>query len=89
MKKLSFEKACELYERDHGDCDHTTCNMQVAYSNGFTMHALDLWLTRNRHGAGFWECDHCDEAQGEALTNASEALGDFELYIGDDGKIYA
>ena len=49
----------------------------------------DFWLTRNHHGAGFWECGHCDEAQGEALTNASEALGDFELYIGDDGKIYA
>lgn len=47
----------------------------------------DLWLTRNHHGAGYWDGDYA-EADGEALTKAAHALGDVDLYIGDDGKVY-
>lgn len=46
----------------------------------------DFWLTRNRHGAGFW--DRGLGAQGEALTKASHTYGEVWLYVGDDGKIY-
>lgn len=46
----------------------------------------DLWLTRNGHGAGFWE-DEWD-GPGSILTRAAEAMGTFDLYIGDDGKIH-
>lgn len=48
----------------------------------------DLWLTRNGHGAGFWDGDY-EESQAQSLTDASHALGEFDLYVGDDGKIYA
>ena len=47
----------------------------------------DLWLTRNGHGAGFWDGDYADDV-GEALTKISEAMGEIDLYVGDDGKIY-
>jgi len=47
----------------------------------------DFWLTRNHHGAGFWDGDYSDDA-GEILTEASEAFGEVDLYIGDDGQIY-
>ncbi len=47
----------------------------------------DFWLTRNGHGAGFWDGDWQTEV-GEKLTKASEKFGEFHLYVGDDGKIY-
>jgi hypothetical protein len=48
----------------------------------------DFWLTRNEHGAGFWDGDW-EEETGDKLTAASKVFGEFSLYIGDDGKIYA
>lgn len=49
--------------------------------------AHDFWLTRNGHGAGFWDGDW-EQAAGEALTKASKAFGECHVYVGDDGKIY-
>lgn len=49
----------------------------------------DFWLTRNGHGAGFWENDYGSETQNEMLTNACHEFGECNLYLGDDGKIYA
>jgi len=47
----------------------------------------DFWLTRNGHGAGFWDGDW-EKETGERLTKASEAFGEFDLYVGDDGKVW-
>lgn len=47
----------------------------------------DFWLTRNGHGAGFWDGDW-PEPQAKALTKASEKFGSYDLYVGDDGLIY-
>lgn len=47
----------------------------------------DFWLTRARHGAGFWDGDWKDST-GEILTLAANSFGEFELYVGDDGRIY-
>lgn len=47
----------------------------------------DFWLTRNGHGAGFGDGNfpqHDDE-----LADAADSYGTFELYVGDDGVIYA
>lgn len=46
----------------------------------------DFWLTRNSHGAGFW--DRGLGAVGEELSKASKVYGSFDLYIGDDEKVY-
>lgn len=51
----------------------------------------DLWLTRNGHGAGFWDrklgsFNGYDIA--EHLSNACKMLGPIDLYVGDDGLIY-
>lgn len=46
----------------------------------------DFWLTRNRHGAGFW-----DEGSGSVfkrLTDAAHAYGSYDLYVGSDGKVH-
>jgi hypothetical protein len=47
----------------------------------------DFWLTRNGHGAGFW--DRGLGALGERLTNAASGYRAIDLFIGDDGKVYA
>jgi hypothetical protein len=46
----------------------------------------DFWLTRNGHGAGFW--DRGLRGIGTALTQAAKVYGSSDLYVGDDGKIY-
>lgn len=45
----------------------------------------DFWLTRNVHGAGFWDRGR---PTGEALSGAARQAGDRYLYVGDDGRIY-
>lgn len=40
----------------------------------------DFWLTRNGHGAGFWDGDWPEEI-GERLTDASKAFGEINLYV--------
>lgn len=46
----------------------------------------DFWLTRCGHGAGFW--DRGMGELGDRLSNAAEAFGNVDLYVGDDGKVY-
>lgn len=45
-------------------------------------------LTRNRHGAGFWDGGWA-EPWGRRLTDLAHASGEVSLYLGDDGLIYA
>ena len=46
----------------------------------------DFWLTRNHHGAGFWDGDW-PEPQATELTRAAHAFGEFSLYETDDGTV--
>lgn len=45
----------------------------------------DFWLTRNGHGAGFWDRGQPD---GALLTKYAEEHPGVDLYVGDDGKVY-
>lgn len=47
----------------------------------------DFWLTRNGHGTGFWDRGYGE--LGDRLTEAAQAYGTVDLYIGDDGQIWA
>lgn len=46
----------------------------------------DFWLTRNGHGAGFW--DRGLGALGQRMTEAAKSAGPVDLYVGADGKVY-
>lgn len=46
----------------------------------------DFWLTRNGHGAGFW--DRGLGARGEELTRIAKSYSERSPYVGDDGKVY-
>ena len=45
----------------------------------------DVWLTRNRHGAGFFDHNYKHETE---LTIAAENLKEVDLYVGDDNKLH-
>lgn len=45
----------------------------------------DFWLTRNGHGAGFW--DRGLGELGERFTRACRPFGEVNLYVTDDGRI--
>ncbi len=47
----------------------------------------DFWLTRNGHGAGFWDGDW-PEPYAAALDAAARSFPTLEAYVGDDGLIY-
>jgi hypothetical protein len=47
----------------------------------------DFFLTRNDHGAGFWDGDWPEEA-GERLTASAHSFGGADVYPGDDGLLY-
>lgn len=46
----------------------------------------DFWLTRNHHGAGFW--DRGLGELGKKLTQAAHDCGGCDAYRGDDEKVY-
>jgi hypothetical protein len=52
-----------------------------------------FWLSRNRSGAGFTDDDYkvspALSAALKHLQRASQAAGEVDLYVGDDGQIYA
>ena len=47
----------------------------------------DFWLTRNGHGAGFWDGDYPKDI-GDKLTELSHSFGGVDMYIGDDLQIW-
>lgn len=47
----------------------------------------DIILTANHHGAGFW--DRGLGELGQSLTSIAHNVGSYDLYVGDDGKLYA
>lgn len=48
---------------------------------------LDFFLTRNGHGAGFWDGAWKDDV-GKILTRSAKVYGSQDVYIGDDGKLH-
>lgn len=51
----------------------------------FSQHGHDFWLTRNGHGAGFWDRGY-NKAIADRLTANSEKFGVAYLFNSDDGK---
>jgi hypothetical protein len=72
------------------DCHEFYNKNKSLFPTGYSMSSAghDFWLTRNGHGAGFWDKDELGDA-GEALTEKCHGFPQVDLYVGDDGKIYA
>ena len=49
----------------------------------------DFWLTRNGHGAGFWDRNVLAEGDlGDRLAAVADEFKEIDLYVGDDGELY-
>lgn len=98
----------ELADRMRADCEKfvALCNEQLPallddlaelapdYSDERFGH--DLWLTRNGHGAGYWDRKELDlvpdgscYSLGDNLSNVAKRMGACDLYVGDDDLVYA
>ena len=86
--RLDLEADCRSWWRQFGCyvlADSCTCNRSSEYSKaGQAGH--DFWLTRNGHGAGFWDGDWSDN-YAEMFTKGSKGYGQVDVFKGDDGKI--
>lgn len=73
-------------------------NITDLTGNDYDIIMHDFVLTRNGHGAGFWDGDYdfniLDDANniicniGDKLTELSKQFNTVSLYVGDDGKLY-
>jgi hypothetical protein len=63
-------------------------NIDLIEESGLDLEQVghDFWLTRKRYGVGFWDRGLGDI--GTRLTDAAQACGSVDLYVGDDGLIY-
>lgn len=77
--KATMQDHCTQFLRDtHEILNHSGLTLEEAGHN--------FWLTRNGHGAGFW--DRGLGGIGDALTAAACEFPEQTLYSGDDGKLY-
>lgn len=84
--RAALEAECEAFQADWSE-HFGACHNARRYG-GAASAGHDFWLTRCGHGAGFWDGDW-DEPAASVLTQASKAWGEVDLYVGDDGKVYA
>ena len=73
----------DFFTANHADLSTAADCPGYSFAHG----GHDFALTRNGHGAGFWDGDLPEEL-GERLTTASNAAGQVDAYIGDDGSVY-
>ena len=66
----------------------TADNSDVLQASNLTDEQIghDFWLTRNGHGAGFW--DRGLGKIGAQLSEEAKVYGESNIYVGDDGKLY-
>jgi hypothetical protein len=83
--KAKFRKECAKF------CDAAQVHLVAAMERkGYsaTRAGHDFWLTRCGHGTGYWDRDELTQELKDALTQASKAAGERNLYLGDDGLVY-
>jgi len=74
-------KVCEEFEHaNRADLD--ALNVDAA------QHGHDFYLTRNRHGVGFWDRGYPTDISGR-LTDAAHAYGEDYWFLDSDGVVYA
>ena len=76
---------CKRFQEENADDIATFEHPQYCADE---MAGHDFWLTRNGHGTGFWDGDW-EEEVGNRLDKACEAYTDYNLYVGDNGRIYS
>ncbi len=80
---------CEAFQRKHADS--ISCGPEnLLYTLLRSVKAQaghDFWLTRNGHGAGFWD-GGWEREVGERMSKTCEKMGEVTPCVGVNGKIY-
>lgn len=92
---------CAAFVAEYGPILEAMQEINGAPRDAYASGGNDFWLTRNGHGAGFWDGDWSYEVSpagsrweekmhnaGEVLDKAAGKAGEYSLYVGDDGKVY-
>lgn len=73
---VKMSRSCDVFRAEAGNLLDDIDPVQAGH---------DFWLTRNRHGAGFWDRGLGDV--GDKLTRIAHTYGERNLYA-HDGKIH-
>ena len=74
---LGFDAEEHCARMLHPDCDGDAWNAA----------AHDFMLTRNGHGAGFWESGRWLAPWGDKLTHLAHSFGEFHAYLSADADL--
>ena len=75
---LSIEKDCREFIKENESL--------LDQVGDYEQHGHDYWLTRNHHGAGFWDRGYGEI--GNTLTENARKKGEVYLYVGVDGMLH-
>lgn len=85
--RLDLEADCRSFWHRYGCIIEVAgCASKISKAEQAGQAGHDFWLTRNGHGAGFWD-GHWDTRYSELLSRGAELYGEFEIYLWD-GLIY-
>lgn len=74
---------CAKFQGEQSDVIETAeCSRGSGEYTKLEQAGHDFWLTRNGHGAGFWDGDWTEPA-ATLLTDAAKKFGEYNLYLGD------
>lgn len=79
----TIKQDCTDFRDTYGD------DLAAAYGIGCygeRQAGVDFWLSRNGHGAGYF--DRGLGSVGDSLHKAAKLEGSLDLHVGDDGKLY-
>ncbi len=79
--KIGTYKDIKKFIQDAGD----NAIEEAISENGLDRLGMDIWLTRNRHGAGFFDRGYKNQ---KSLVKSALDLGEKYLVIGDDGLLH-
>ena len=84
----TIETDCvKFIESNHDDlveyADNVSYNSEECLS-AYEVAGHDFWLTRNGHGAGFWDRNGIDDDLGNRLTDSCKDFGECWIYVNDD-----
>jgi hypothetical protein len=79
-----YDKAQAALEKAGYDIGNLECRRGEGGIADLEQLGHDFWLTRNGHGAGFWDGDY-EEEVGDILTNVSKEFKEINPYVADMG----
>lgn len=82
--KDNAASTCNAFLKAHGADLEIVMGLHPNY--GYSEAGHDLFLTREGHGAGFW--DRGLGHYGDVFTKYCQSIGPADPYVGDDGYVY-